>query len=258
MEGTKMKNEFNPRANRLLAALPEPEFSRVLTSLELTEFQLGASIYEPGQSFTNAYFPISSIISLLDLLHDGGSAEISVVGNEGIVGIALFMGGESMPSRAVVQSGGLAYRISGTTLVKEFNRSGIFQNLLMRYTLSLLSQIALTVVCNRHHTLEQQFCRWLLLCHDRLTGNVLKMNELLISDMLGVNAEGAIKALGKLQHARLISYAKGWITILDRKGLEARVCECYDVIRQESNRLFPTIFDNEVHPSHDMSFTPAV
>jgi CRP-like cAMP-binding protein len=231
----------NPRLNHLLAALPDAEFARLLPNLELVDFQLGRAVYESGRPFSNVYFPITSIVSLLYVLESGASAEISVVGNEGIVGIALFMGGESMPNRAVVQSAGQAYRLDGQTLKLEFSRSGAFQHLLMRYTLALFSQMAQTAVCNRHHSVDQQLCRWLLLSHDRLSGDELNMTQELIADMLGVRREGVTEAAGKLQQAGLIHYSRGLITIVDRAGLEARVCECYEVVRKEFKRLLPDV-----------------
>ena len=229
----------DPHQNHLLAALPSGDYERIVPLLNLVELKLGRALYESGRAFTNVYFPISSIVSLLYVLENGASAEISVVGNEGIVGIALFMGGESMPNRAVIQSAGLAYQLNGQTLKQEFNRSGSFQHLLMRYTLALFSQMAQTAVCNRHHSVDQQLCRWLLLSHDRLAGDVLLMTQELIADMLGVRREGVTEAAGKLHRAGLIGYSRGRITILDRPGLEARVCECYAVVKKEFNRLLP-------------------
>jgi CRP-like cAMP-binding protein len=231
----------NPRQNHLLAALPEQDYTRLLPTLELMDFPLGKTVYESGRTFTNVYFPITSIISLLYVLESGASAEISVVGNEGIVGIALFMGGESMPNRAIVQSAGKAYRMDGQTLRQEFSRSGAFQHLLMRYTLALFSQMAQTAVCNRHHSVDQQLCRWLLLSHDRLFSDELTMTQELIADMLGVRREGVTEAAGKLQEAGLIKYSRGHITILNRAGLEERVCECYEVVRKEFKRLLPDL-----------------
>lgn len=185
------------------------------------------------------YFPIDAIVSLLYVMENGASAEISIVGNEGIVGIALFMGGDSVPNRAVVQSEGLAYRLPSSCLKREFNRSGAFQHLLLRYTMALLTQMAQTAVCNRHHTVDQQLCRWLLLSIDRLPGNTLNMTQELIANMLGVRREGVTEAAGKLQSAGLIQYSRGCITLLDRAGLEERVCECYQVVVDEFNRLLP-------------------
>jgi CRP-like cAMP-binding protein len=231
----------DPRQNHLLAALPDNDYQRLLPRLELIDLPLGKAVYESGRVLSNVYFPIDSIVSLLYVLESGASAEISVVGNEGVVGIALFMGGESMPNRAIVQSAGRAYRLDGQALKLEFSRSGAFQHLLMRYTLALFSQMAQTAVCNRHHSVDQQLCRWLLLSHDRLSGDELAMTQELIADMLGVRREGVTEAAGKLQIAGLIKYSRGHITILDRPGLEARVCECYAVVRKEFKRLLPDV-----------------
>jgi CRP-like cAMP-binding protein len=189
----------------------------------------------------HVYFPSTAIVSLLYELEDGASAEIAVVGNEGIVGIALFMGGDTMPNRAVVQSEGHAYRLDGRLLKQEFNRAGVLQHLLLRYTLAMLTQMAQTAVCNRHHSVDQQLCRWLLLSLDRLPANELSMTQELIANMLGVRRQGVTEAAGKLQSAGLIHYSRGRITVLDRPGLEARVCECYDVVRQEFRRLLPDV-----------------
>jgi CRP-like cAMP-binding protein len=232
---------LDPRDNHLLAALPEPDFARLAAGLEPVDLPLGKALYEAGCPFTSVYFPTTAIVSLLYVLEDGASAEISVVGNEGIVGIALFMGGESMPNRAIVQSAGKAFKLDGQILNKEFSRSGSIQHLLLRYTLALLSQMAQTAVCNRHHSVDQQLCRWLLLSLDRLESNELLMTQELIADMLGVRREGVTEAAGKLQSAGLIRYRRGRITILDRPGLEARVCECYDVVRREFRRLLPDV-----------------
>ena len=231
----------DPIDNHLLAALPKAEYARILPNLALVELPLGKILYESGRPFSNVYFPTTSIVSLLYVLENSSSAEIAVVGNEGIVGIALFMGGETMPNRAVVQSAGLAFRLNGQMLNQEFNRSGATQHLLMRYTLALFSQMAQTAVCNRHHTVDQQLCRWLLLSLDRLKSNELCMTQELIADMLGVRREGVTEAAGKLQSAGLIKYARGKITVLDRPGIEARVCECYEVVRKEFFRLLPDL-----------------
>jgi len=231
----------NPRQNHLLAALSEPDYERLFPNLELAELPLGTSVYEAGDAMHYVYFPTSAIVSLLCVMEDGASAEIAVVGNEGIVGIALFMGGETMPNRTVVQSAGQAYRLRGQLLQQEFNRAGALQHLLLRYTLALFSQMAQTAVCNRHHTVDQQLCRWLLLSLDRLPANELVMTQELIANMLGVRREGVTEAAGKLQDAGLIHYSRGHITVLDRLGLEARVCECYDVVRKEFRRLLPDL-----------------
>lgn len=231
----------DPRQNHLLAVLPQADYDRLVPRLEPVDLPLGKAVYESGRSFSNVYFPTTSIVSLLYVLESGASAEISVVGNDGVVGIALFMGGESMPNRAIVQSAGMAYRLDGQTLNQEFSRSGAFQHLLMRYTLALFSQMAQTAVCNRHHSVDQQLCRWLLLSHDRLAGDELAMTQELIADMLGVRREGVTEAAGKLQEAGLIHYKRGHITIINRPGLEARVCECYAVVRKEFKRLLPDV-----------------
>ncbi len=231
----------NPRQNHLLAALPEPECERLFPHLELVPLPLGKALYESGGHLSYVYFPTTAIVSLLYVLESGASAEIAVVGNEGIVGIALFMGGETVPNRAVVQSAGHAYRMKGDLLNLEFNRARSLQHLLMRYTLALLTQMAQTAVCNRHHSVDQQLCRWLLLSLDRLPSNELNMTQELIANMLGVRREGVTAAAGKLQEAGLIHYHRGRLTILDRPGLEARVCECYRVVCKEFVRLLPDV-----------------
>ena len=231
----------NPRSNHLINVLPESETQRLFPSLELVPLPLGKALYESGDQLNHVYFPTTAIVSLLYELENGASAEIAVVGNEGIVGIALFMGGDTMPNRAVVQSEGHGYRLKGQLLKQEFSRAGAFQHLLLRYTLAMLAQMAQTAVCNRHHTVDQQLCRWLLLSLDRLPDNVLTMTQELIANMLGVRREGVTEAAGRLQHAGLIEYSRGRITVLDRPGLEARVCECYEVVRKEFARLLPDI-----------------
>jgi CRP-like cAMP-binding protein len=236
-----MADTQSPRQNHLLAALPEPECKRLFPNLELVPMSLGDALYESGDTMENVYFPTTSIVSLLYVMENGASAEIAVVGNDGIVGIALFMGGETMPNRAVVQSEGKALRLKGTLLKQEFTRGGAFQHLMLRYTLALLTQMAQTAVCNRHHSVDQQLCRWLLLSLDRLSVNELSMTQGLIANMLGVRREGVTEAAGKLQDAGLIQYSRGRITVVDRPGLEARVCECYDVVRQEFRRLLPDL-----------------
>jgi len=229
----------DPRQNHLLAALPQADFARVQPQLKLISLQLGAALYEPGVEMRQLYFPTDSIVSLLYVMADGASAEIAVVGNEGVVGVSLFMGGETTPSRAVVQSAGQAYRLPGQALKEEFNRGGAMQHLLLRYTQALLTQMAQTAVCNRHHSLDQQLCRWLLLSLDRLPTNQLVMTQELIANMLGVRREGVTEAAGNLQDAGLIQYSRGHITVLDRPGLEARTCECYAVVKRECDRLLP-------------------
>jgi CRP-like cAMP-binding protein len=209
--------------------------------MEAVTLPLGDALYESGDRLNHVYFPTTAIVSLLSVMENGASAEIAVVGNEGIVGIALFMGGETMPSRAVVQSMGEAYRLNGKVLKQEFNRAGALQHLLLRYTLAMLTQMAQTAVCNRHHSVDQQLCRWLLLSMDRLPANELRMTQELIANMLGVRREGVTEAAGKLQSAGLIHYSRGRITVLDRPGLEARVCECYNVVQQEFRRLLPDV-----------------
>ncbi len=232
-------NPPNPRQNHLLAVLPEFECGRLFPHLERVPLPLGEALYESGDRLNHVYFPTTAIVSLLYVMENGASAEIAVVGNEGIVGIALFMGGETMPNRAVVQSAGHAYRLKGQLLKQEFNRSGALQHLLLRYTLALLTQMAQTAVCNRHHSVDQQLCRWLLLSLDRLPSNELTMTQELIANMLGVRREGVTEAAGHLQGAGLIHYSRGRITVVDRAGLEARVCECYEVVRKEFRRLLP-------------------
>ena len=233
----------DPRQNSLLAVLPEQEYRRILPQLEPVSLSLAEVLYESGGKLDWVYFPTTAIVSLLYVMENGASAEIAVVGKEGIVGIALFMGGETMPNRGVVQSAGEGYRLRGNLLREEFDRSGPLQQLLLRYTLALLTQMAQTAVCNRHHTVDQQLCRWLLLSLDRLPSNELRMTQELIANMLGVRREGVTEAAGKLQRAGLIHYNRGKITVLDRPGLEARVCECYEVVRAEFRRLLPEAMD---------------
>jgi CRP-like cAMP-binding protein len=226
-----------PKENHLLAALPATAYGRLLPHLQQATLDLGWPIYESGKAQEYVYFPTDSIVSLLYVMEDGSSAEIAVVGKEGVVGIALFMGGESAPNRAVVQSAGTAYRLKGNVLKKEFDRGGPLQVLLLRYTQTLIAQMAQTAVCNRHHSVEQQLCRWLLLSMDRLPSNELTMTQELIANMLGVRRQGVTEAAGKLQAEGLINYNRGKVTVLDRARLEARVCECYGVVRRESDRL---------------------
>ncbi|WP_297455448.1 Crp/Fnr family transcriptional regulator [Ferrovum sp.] len=234
-----MSSPPDPRQNHLLAALPEEDYARFSLLLEWVQMPLGKVLYEPGIQMRHVYFPTDSIVSLLYVMEDGSSAEIAVVGNEGVVGVSLFMGGETTPSRAVVQSAGYAYRLKGQLLKSEFYRAGPMQGLLLRYTQALLTQMAQTAVCNRHHSLDQQFCRWLLLSLDRLPSNELIMTQELIAGMLGVRREGVTEAAGNVQKAGLIKYSRGHITILDRVGLEKRVCECYAVVKKEFDRLLP-------------------
>jgi len=225
--------------NHLLAALPAAEWERWLPQLEWVEMPLGEVLYESGTTLSHVYFPLTAIVSLLYVMENGASAEIAVVGNEGIVGISLFMGGESTPSRAVVQSAGHGFRLNAQTMKDEFNRAGPVLHLLLRYTQALITQMAQTAVCNRHHSLDQQLCRWLLLSLDRLQGNSLVMTQELIANMLGVRREGVTEAALKLQKVGLISYARGHISVLDRAGLEQRTCECYAVVKKEYDRLLP-------------------
>ena len=234
-------NRSNEQENHLLAVLPKEERERIYPHLRRVTMPLGKALYESGDRLEHVYFPTTSIVSLLYIMEDGASAEIAVVGNEGIVGIALFMGGETMPNRAVVQSAGGAYQLPGSVLKQEFARAGALQHLLLRYTLAMLTQMAQTAVCNRHHSIDQQLCRWLLLSLDRLPANELSMTQELIANMLGVRREGVTEAAGKLQKTGLISYSRGRIVALDRPGLEARVCECYEVVKKEFERLLPDV-----------------
>jgi CRP-like cAMP-binding protein len=230
---------LTPKKNHLLASLPDAEWQRWLPQLEAVDLSLGQVLYEPGNTLAHVYFPITAIVSLLYVMENGSSAEIAVVGNEGIVGISLFMGGESTPSRAVVQSAGKGYRLAAQLMKDEFGRAGPVMHVLLRYTQALITQMAQTAVCNRHHSLDQQLCRWLLLSLDRLEGSELVMTQELIANMLGVRREGVTESAVKLQQAGLIRYARGRIHVLDRKGLEARVCECYGVVSREYDRLLP-------------------
>lgn len=230
---------INRKGNHLLSALPEAEWQRWLPMLEVVDMPLGQVLYESGGTMQHVYFPTTSIVSMLYVTESGASAELAVVGNEGIVGISLFMGGGSTPSRAVVQSAGTGYRLEALVMKKEFDRAGAVLHLLLRYTQALITQMAQTAVCNRHHTLDQQLCRWLLISMDRLQGNELVMTQELIANMLGVRREGVTEGALKLQKLGLISYARGRITVLDRLGLEKRSCECYAVVRKEYDRLLP-------------------
>jgi CRP-like cAMP-binding protein len=234
-----MTDSLDPKKNRLLAVLPDAELQRWLPQLELVDMQLGEVLYEAGGTLSHVYFPTTAIVSLLHVMENGASAEIAVVGNEGLLGISLFMGGESTPSRAVVQSAGEGWRLKAQTMKDEFNRAGPVLHLLLRYTQALITQMAQTAVCNRHHSLDQQLCRWLLLSLDRLQGNELVMTQELIANMLGVRRESVTEGALKLQRAGLIRYARGRITVLDREGLEQRTCECYAVVKKEYDRLLP-------------------
>ncbi|MDN8618697.1 Crp/Fnr family transcriptional regulator [Variovorax ginsengisoli] len=235
-----MSQSSDPLSNRLLAALPEAEWARWLPQLQAVDMPLGQVLYESGKTLSHVYFPTTAIVSLLYVMENGASAEIAVVGNEGIVGISLFMGGESTPSRAVVQSAGRGFRLTAQVMKDEFDRAGPVLHLLLRYTQALITQMAQTAVCNRHHSLDQQLCRWLLLSLDRLEGSELVMTQELIANMLGVRREGVTEGALKLQHAGLIRYSRGRISVLDRKGLEGRTCECYAVVKNEYDRLLPS------------------
>jgi len=229
----------NPKLNRLLSALPEAIWKRWLPDLELIPLPLGMVLYEPGDTLSHVYFPTTAIVSLLYVMKNGASAEIAVAGNDGLIGISLFMGGESTPSRAVVQSAGHAFRMKAQSLKSEFNHHGPVLNLLLRYTQALITQMAQTAVCNRHHSVDQQLCRWLLLSLDRLQGDNLVMTQELISNMLGVRREGVTESASKLQQAGLIRYSRGHISVLNRPGLELMSCECYAVVKAEYDRLLP-------------------
>ena len=234
-----MANANDPRKNQLLAALPGDEWERWRQRLEPVEMPLGEVLYESGRTLGYVYFPTTSIVSLLYVMQNGASAEIAVVGHEGLVGISLFMGGGSTPSRAVVQSAGKGYRLLAKSMKDEFDRAGPVMHLLLRYTQALITQMTQTAVCNRHHSLDQQLCRWLLLSLDRLEGSELRMTQDLIANMLGVRREGVTENALKLQAAGLIKYARGRISVLDRPGLERRSCECYAVVKREYDRLLP-------------------
>ncbi|SCC94585.1 Transcriptional regulator, Crp/Fnr family [Thiomonas sp. X19] len=235
--GDRMADAGDPRMNQLLAALPDAVFQRWLPQLERVEMPLGQALYESGMTLSHAYFPTTAIISLLYATEDGASNEIAVVGNEGILGVPLFMGGGSTPSRGVVQSAGVGFRLKAQTLREEFTNSAAVMRLLLLYTQALITQMTQTAVCNRHHVLDQQMCRWLLMRLDRLQGDELVMTQDLIANMIGVRREGVTEAALKLQSAGLISYSRGHITVLDRRGLERRTCECYAVVKKEYDRL---------------------
>lgn len=234
-----MPQTKGPQQNHLLAALPVDVQERLFPHMELVELPLGKVLYESGDTLRYVYFPTNSIVSLLYVMESGASAEISVVGKEGLIGVALFMGGESTTSRAIVQSAGQAYRLLGQRLKDEFNRHGALLHTLLRYTQALITQMAQTAVCNRHHSIDQQLCRWLLLSLDRLEGNQLLMTQELIANMLGVRREGVTDAAGHLQRLGVIEYHRGHIRVLNRAKLEDLCCECYAVVRKESDRLLP-------------------
>ena len=236
-----MPSPHTPKQNHFLTALPAEVYARLLPHLELIAMPLGWVLYESGAHLGYLYFPTTSIVSLLYVMESGASAEIAITGNDGLVGVSLFMGGESTPSRAVVQSAGNGYRLKASILKREFALFGQFAHLALRYTQALITQMAQTAVCNRHHAVDQQLCRFLLLSLDRLPNNELNMTQELIANMLGVRREGVTEAAGKLQAARLIHYHRGRITVLDRAGLEARSCECYQVVKRECDRLLPYV-----------------
>jgi len=234
-----MSSPHTPKQNHLLDALPAQDYARLLPDLEPIAMPLGWALYESGGHMNYVYFPTTSIVSLLNVMENGASAEIAITGNEGLIGISLFMGGESTPSRAVVQSDGNGYRLSESILKREFAMGGNLQHLALRYTQALITQMSQTAVCNRHHSVDQQLCRWLLLSLDRLPGNELRMTQELIANMLGVRREGVTEAAGHLQADGLIHYSRGKIIVLDRPKLERRVCECYAVVKKEFERLLP-------------------
>jgi CRP-like cAMP-binding protein len=236
-----MPNANQSLGNHLLSVLPEAEWERIGPHIVEVDMPLGQVVYESGDRLHHVYFPSTAIVSLLYVMENGASGEIAIVGNEGVVGVALFMGGETTPSRAVVQSAGKAYRLEARILKEEFHRAGPTQRLLLRYTQALITQMAQTAVCNRHHSIDQQLCRWLLLSIDRLPSNELKMTQELIANMLGVRRPGVTEAAMKLQDAGLIRYSYGHIEVLDRPGLEKRVCECYAVVKREFDRLLPDL-----------------
>jgi CRP-like cAMP-binding protein len=228
-----------PRHNQLLAALPYEQWERWREHLEFVEMRLGEVLYEPGSTLTHVYFPTTAIVSLLYVMKNGESAEIAIVGSEGVVGVSLFMGGGSTSSRALVQSAGGAYRLNAKLMKQEFDRGGSVLQLLLRYTQALMTQMVQTAACNKHHSLDQQLCRWLLLSLDRLQGTDIQMTQKLIAHMLGVTSETATEAALKLRDVGLIDYEDGWIKVLDRNSLEKRSCECYRVVKQEYDRLLP-------------------
>ena len=234
-----MAAAHDPRQNQLLAALPDDEWQRWQPHLELAQLPLGTVLYESGGTLNNVFFPTTAIVSLLYVMENGDHAEIAMVGQEGLIGVSLFMGGGSTPSRAVVQSAGAGFRLNAVVMKEGFERGGPVMHLLLRYTQALITQMAQTAVCNRHHTLDQQLCRWLLLSLDRLSGNELTMTQELIANMLGVRREGVTEAAMNLQKVGLIRYSRGRITVLDRPGLERRSCECYAVVKKEYDRLLP-------------------
>jgi CRP-like cAMP-binding protein len=244
-----MSSPHSPNQNHLLAALPTAEFERLVAHLELVAMPLGRILYEPGEQMRHAYFPVTAIVSLHYVMESGASAETAGVGNEGVVGISLFMGGDTTPSSAVVQTSGHAYQLDSRLLKKEFIRAGPLQRLLLRYTQALITQIAQTAACNRHHSLEQQLCRWLLLTLDRASSHELTMTQELVARMLGVRREGVTEAVGKLQRAGFIRYRRGHIAVLDPSGLETRACECYAMVKKELSRLLSDVRYRQAIPT---------
>ncbi|HLX80644.1 MAG TPA: Crp/Fnr family transcriptional regulator [Burkholderiales bacterium] len=244
-----MPSPHSPNQNHLLAALPTAEFERLSPHLELVPMLLGQILYEPGGKMQHAYFPTTAIVSLHYVMESGASAETAGVGNEGVVGMALFMGGDTTPSSAVVQTAGHGYRLAGHPLKQEFNRAGVTQRLLLRYTQALIAQMIQTAACNRHHSVEQQLCRWLLLTLDRVSSRELVMTQELVASMLGVRREGITAAAGNLQRAGVINYRRGHISVLERSGLEASACECYAVVRKELNRLLSDVRHRQQVPA---------
>jgi len=236
-----MSSKHSPTENQLLAALPAAELDRVAAHLELVSMRLGETLYEPGMQLQHAYFPVTAIASLHYVTESGASSEFAGVGREGVIGTSLFLGGNTVPSSAVVQTAGHAYRLERRLLKREFERAGMMQSLLLRYTQALITQTCQTAVCNRHHSVEQQLCRWLLMTLDRIPSGALVMTQELVANLLGVRREGITGAAGKLQDERLIRYRRGHITVLDRTGLEAHVCECYTVVKREMLRLLPAL-----------------
>jgi CRP-like cAMP-binding protein len=237
--GAKVSHEASPLDNRLLGALPTPEYARLQPDLESVDMVLGSVLYEPGSLLRHVYFPTTSIVSLLYVMKDGESAEIAVVGNDGLVGMSLYLGGGTTPSRAVVQNAGVAYRIKVAAFMAEFDRHGELQKLLLRYTQALVTQMVQTAVCNRHHSIDQQFCRWLLLSLDRLPSNVLTMTHELIANMLGSSVAEVVSLADKLQGLLLLTHKGGQIRVTDRPGVERKSCECYRVVKTETDRLLP-------------------
>lgn len=244
-----MSAPHNPSQNHLLAALPTAEFERLAANLEPVPMALGDVLYESGGQLKHVYFPTTSIVSLHYVMENGSSAEIAGVGNEGVLGISLFMGGNSTPSRAIVQTAGFGYRLAARLLMEEFNRAGLMMRLLLRYTQALITQMSQTAVCNRYHSVDQQLCRWLLLTLDRLPSNELIMTQELVASMLGVRREAVTEAAGKLQHAGIIRYRRGHITVIDRSGLASHVCECYAVVKKEFDRLLSDVRNRQGIPT---------